>query len=179
MKLRPALLAFAAAALLTACGSTEPTTTAAAPSAGVAKGVAADPTAPATWLTVTDPWVKTAAKGMSAAFGTLVNHSASDLTVASAATPVSPMVELHETVEDGGKMQMRPKKGGFVIPAGGSVELKPGGNHIMLMGVKAPIEAGAEVPFTLTLGDGTTVTFTAVAKDFAGANESYAPGHGG
>jgi copper(I)-binding protein len=46
----------------------------------------------------------------------------------------------------------------------------------MLMKVSQPIEPGAEIPFTLTLKNGGTVGFTAVAKDFAGAGESYAPG---
>ncbi|GAA4082147.1 hypothetical protein GCM10022248_59340 [Nonomuraea soli] len=116
---------------------------------------------------------------MSAAFGTLTNTSGQDITVLSASTPVSPMVELHETVEDGGKSVMRAKDGGFVVPAGGTLELKPGGNHIMLMGLKEPVLPGAEVSFSLALAGGGTMEFTAVGKDFAGANETYQPGHGG
>ena len=43
----------------------------------------------------------------------------------------------------------------------------------MFMGVPSPIAAGDDVKVTLSLGDGSTLSFTAVAKDFAGANESY------
>jgi len=77
-----------------------------------------------------------------------------------------------------GKMAMRPKDGGFTIPAKGSHEFKPGGDHLMLMDVKTPVKPGDEVTFTLTLKDGSTVKFTALGKDFAGGNESYQPGMG-
>ncbi|QYC40951.1 hypothetical protein Nocox_16690 [Nonomuraea coxensis DSM 45129] len=127
-------------------------------------------------LSVTDPWVKTAKNGMSAAFGTLVNTSGSDVVVVSATTPLSPKVELHEVVESAGKAVMRPKDGGFVVPAHGSHELKPGGDHIMLMGLAQEVRPGDEVRFTLTLKDGGTLTFTALGKDFAGAKEDYRPG---
>ncbi|MBA2890643.1 copper chaperone PCu(A)C [Nonomuraea soli] len=171
MQFRHALIAAAAALSLAACG------TASAPAAAPGASSSPRPSGPA--LSITDPWVKTAAKGMSAAFGTLTNTSGQDITVLSASTPVSPMVELHETVEDGGKSVMRAKDGGFVVPAGGTLELKPGGNHIMLMGLKEPVLPGAEVSFSLALAGGGTMEFTAVGKDFAGANETYQPGHGG
>lgn len=169
MHVRHALIAVAVAATtLTACGSQQATGQAApASQQAVAKP-----------LTITDPWVKTVKSGMSAAFGTLVNTTGADLTIVSATTVAAPRVELHETVEVDGKMQMRPKDGGFTIPAKGSFELKPGGNHIMLMDVSKPVQPGAQVEFTLKLGDGTTMEFTAIGKDFAGANEKYQPGHG-
>jgi copper(I)-binding protein len=75
-----------------------------------------------------------------------------------------------------GKMVMRPKEGGFVIKAGSTHELSPGGDHLMLMNPAAAIEAGDQVTFTLKLGDGSTLPFTAIAKPFAGAGESYDPG---
>lgn len=124
-------------------------------------------------LTVADAWVKAADSGMSAAFGVLTNPTDADVTVVSATTAASSRVELHETVMSDGKMVMRPVKGGFVVPAHGSLKLAPGGNHIMLMGLAKPIAAGENVTFTLTLADGATVPFTAPAKDFAGANENY------
>lgn len=128
-------------------------------------------------VTITDAWVKSADEGMSAAFGILSNDGDTDVTLVSASTEASPMVELHETVmNDSGEMIMQPKEGGFVIPAGGTFALEPGGNHIMLMGLTAPIKAGDEVTFTLTFSDGSTYTFTAPAKDFSGANENYEGG---
>ena len=125
-------------------------------------------------LTITDPWVKAADTGMSAAFGSLENASDTDINVVSAASSAATMIELHETVEDdSGAMIMQQKEGGFIVPAGGSYELAPGANHLMLMGLTAPLTAGVEATFTLTLSDGSTFEFTAPAKDYSGANENY------
>ncbi|MEU4472089.1 copper chaperone PCu(A)C [Micromonospora sp. NPDC023888] len=128
-------------------------------------------------LGVRDPWVKAADKGMTAAFGTLVNDGDSDVTVTSATTSVSPM-ELHEMAMEDGKMVMRPKQGGIVIKAKGTHALEPGGDHLMLMNLTKPVQAGDELTVTLTFADGRTQQFRAVAKPFTGAQESYAPGHG-
>lgn len=128
-------------------------------------------------VSVTDAWVKSAESGMSAAFGTLTNESDADVTVVSAESPASPMLELHETVEnDAGEMVMQQKEGGFVIPAGGSITLEPGGNHIMLMDLVAPLAAGEQATFTLTFSDGSTAEFSAPVKDYSGANETYEGG---
>ncbi|GAA4966001.1 copper chaperone PCu(A)C [Actinoplanes utahensis] len=162
-----------AAGTLTGCGGDGTTTTGSA----TAPGPAPSATAAAT-LTIKDPWVKAGKAGeMTAAFGTLVNGTGADVTVTGVASPVSPM-ELHEMAVQDGKMVMREKEGGLVIAEGGTHELAPGGDHLMLMKPAAEIKAGDEVTFTLTLAAGAPVTFTAIAKPFAGAGESYAPGHG-
>lgn len=161
-----------AVVVLTACGGAPQQAAPAVPAAATTPPAAQ--AGPA--LSITDPWVKTAKKGMSAAFGTLVNNSGTDVVVMSAATPLSPKVELHEVAESAGKSVMRPKEGGFVIPAHGSHELKPGGDHIMLMGLAQEVRPGDEISFTLTLKDGGTFDFTALGKDFAGAKEDYQPG---
>ncbi len=125
-------------------------------------------------ITMSDAWVKTADKGMTAAFGTLTNAGDADVTVVGATTAAATMSELHETVEDAsGAMVMRPIEGGFVLPARSDFVLKPAGNHIMLMELTAPLHAGDEVPFTLEFADGSTLAFTAVVKDYSGANENY------
>jgi periplasmic copper chaperone A len=130
-------------------------------------------------LAITDPWVKTTKDGMTAAFGTLVNNTDADVTVVSGASPLSPEIELHEVADSGGRRVMRPKEGGFVIPARGTRRLQPGGDHIMLMGVTEEVRPGARIAFTLTLAGGQTLAFTAVGKDFAGAKEDYRPGEDG
>jgi copper(I)-binding protein len=168
----PALSVLAAASLaLTGCAPSASTT---APSASAA--VAAPASASAA-LAVSQPWVKAAPSGMTGGFGTIKNTSDADITVTGASTPAARMVELHETVAgSSGAMQMRAKQGGFVIPAGGELELEPGANHLMLMGLTAPITAGTEVTFTLSLAGGGSYEFSAVAKDFSGANENYVEG---
>ena len=126
---------------------------------------------------MTDAWVKTAPDGMTAAFGIIDNDGHHDVTLVSASTPAASAVELHETVQSGTAMQMREKDGGFPIPMGERLVLEPGGNHLMLMGLTAPIVAGDEIEFTLVFSDGEEVTFLAPAKDYAGANEEYAGDH--
>lgn len=143
--------------------------------AGTATAEPSATTAPeADSITVEDAWVKTAEEGMSAAFGTIENTGDTDVVIVGASTTASPMIELHETVEDdSGAMVMRQKEGGFVIPAGDHLHLEPGGDHIMLMGLANPIVAGDEVTFTLEFEDGSTLEFTAPGKDYEGANETY------
>ena len=138
---------------------------------------AAEPVPAGDAVQITDGWVKSADEGMSAAFGELTNSSDEDITVVSAETAASSMLELHETVEnEAGEMVMRQIEGGFVIPAGGSLALEPGGNHIMLMDLTVPLQAGDEVTFTLTFSDDSTYSFTAPVKDYSGANENYEGG---
>lgn len=164
---RLGVLLTAAVLALSGCAATDSTTAA----------VDTTPATAADSVTISDAWVKAAESGMSGAFGTLTNSGTEDVNVVSAATTASSMMELHETVENSsGEMMMRQKEGGFVIPAGGSLELAPGGNHIMLMNLVEPLMAGAEVSFTLTFSDGSSVEFTAPVKDYSGANENYESG---
>lgn len=154
----------AAALALTGCAS------ASAPSPSAQAGEA---------VTITDAWVKAADSGMSAAFGHLSNSSGADLTVISADTSAAAMTELHETVQNAaGETVMREIDGGFVLPAGGSLELAPGGSHLMLMDLTAPLKAGDEVTITLTFSDRSTTSFTAPVKEYSGANENYEGGGG-
>lgn len=131
-------------------------------------------------LTITDPWVKAVDEGMTAAFGTLLNHSDTELTVVGVETDAATEVELHETVQDAsGISVMRENPDGFVIPAHGTFLLEPGGNHFMLMGVTAPLVPGAEVSLRIRLADGGTIEVVATVKDYQGANEEYDhDGHG-
>ncbi len=112
---------------------------------------------------------------MSAMFGTLRNDGDAELTVTAGSTSVASMVELHETVKTAdGQMQMQRKEGGFVIPAHGAFVLEPGGNHVMLMGLRAPLKNGDSVTVTLETSGG-AVTFDVPIRTFTGANETYNP----
>lgn len=153
------ILLVAAALGLAGCASTDTGTTAATEADSV---------------TITDAWVKAADSGMSAAFGELENTGDSDAVIVSITSDASSMMELHEVVDDGtGSMVMQQKDGGFVVPAGGSLTLEPGGFHFMLMDLTAPLVAGDEATFTVTFEDGSTMDFTAPVKDFTGADENY------
>ena len=86
-----------------------------------------------------------------AAFFTIENHTGADDRLVSAASEVSMMVELHTHKEDAnGVMQMLEVKEGFAVPAGASHALARGGDHLMFLGLKRPMEHGATVAVTLT-----------------------------
>ncbi len=76
------------------------------------------------------------------------------------------MIELHETVDKNGMMEMQPIAGQKIeIPAGGSVELKPGGMHVMCMMKKADFTAGSKLPITLIFEKSGEMPLTADIKD--------------
>jgi copper(I)-binding protein/sulfur relay (sulfurtransferase) complex TusBCD TusD component (DsrE family) len=87
-------------------------------------------------------------------------------------TPAAEAVELHEhTMDDQGVMRMRRVEGGYIeIPAGGSVELKPGGLHVMLVNLTSPLETGSTFPLTLKFEQLGEVTIEVPVRD--GAMES-------
>ena len=64
-------------------------------------------------------------------------------------SPAADKVEIHEMKMDGNVMRMREVEKGIEIPPGATVELKPGGFHVMFMGLKAPFAKEAKVPLTL------------------------------
>lgn len=169
-----------AALLLSGCG-TDPAPAAGTDPTDATPSLAAtqDVTEAGDLVTVTDPWVKAVDEGMTAAFATFTNESDRDVVIVSASTAVSPMVELHEMAMTDGAMVMREKAGGITIPAGGTAELGPGGDHIMLMAVSEPVQPGDVITVTLTFDDGSTLDVEATAKDYTGADEEYEGGGDG
>lgn len=158
---------------LSGCAGSSP----AAPAA--AAPAAAPAPAPADAITVTDPWIKTAESGMTAVFGTFSTAGAGPVTVVSAVTSASPRTELHEVVTGAdGAMVMRPKADGFALEPGTPHVLAPGGDHIMIMDLTTPIRPGDQVEVTLSLSDGSTMQFTALAKETSGGEENYDEGAG-
>ena len=168
--LRLAALALAAPLLLAGCSGT----TADSTTAGADASSQTSDTTEATESTIelTDGWAK-AGEGMTGVFGTLVNDGDADISLESVESPSAGMIELHETVTSGGSSTMREVDGGFTIPAGGSFELAPGGNHIMFMDMPKALLAGDEVPLTLTFDNGSTLEVSVLVKDFSGAQENY------
>ena len=80
-------------------------------------------------------------------FMKIENKGAADQLV-SASSPVAGEVQLHEMAMEGNVMKMRQLKD-LAIPAGGAVELKPGGYHLMFLNLKGPLAAGQTVPVKL------------------------------
>ncbi|MDP3871467.1 MAG: copper chaperone PCu(A)C [Methyloversatilis sp.] len=108
-------------------------------------------TAPAmAQLTVKDAWVRATVPQQKAtgAFMQITAPKAARLVEAS--SPVAGVTEIHEMTMDKDIMRMRAIPG-IDLPAGKAVELKPGGYHVMLMDLKAPITEGQDVPVTLVI----------------------------
>jgi len=128
-----------------------------------------------------DLWVKSSEMsmvgGMTAVFGTITNNSAEDITLTGAETEVAGLVEIHEMAMIDGEMKMQQIDGGLLIPAGKSVSLEPGGNHIMLMELTKAVEAGQEISVTLRFDGADALTINGiVAKPSEGGDEKYHEG---
>ncbi len=137
------------------------------------------PAGAAAGLSITDPWVKTAEKGMTAAFGTLVNNTDAEVTIVSGASPAVAEDRAARGRGSDGKMVMRPKEGGFVIPAARhATSCEPGGDHIMLMGVTDEVKPGARSPSRSPCRTAADASSPRVGKDFAGGNEDVPARHG-
>lgn len=116
----------------------------AAAAPALAKDVKAGP------LRIENPWARPTPPGAptGGAYMTIVNTGAQADRLVGGASPVAARLEVHEMSMDGGVMRMR-KLDGLTIPPGASVALKPGGHHVMLIGLKRPLKIGETVPATL------------------------------
>ena len=116
---------------------------------------------------------KDAANGsdMTSIFGTLHNNTDKDITVVGFTTSLGEAdYQIHEVVDG----MMRQKDGGFDIPAGGTHELAPGGDHFMVMSYAPAIEAGDTIDLTLLLEGGDTLTVPDIAvRTMLPGGESY------
>jgi copper(I)-binding protein len=95
-------------------------------------------------LEIDHPWSRAVPKGASVAAGyvTIRNTGTEPDRLLSGSTPVAGKFEIHEMSMDKGVMKMRPVAGGVEIKPGATVELKPQSFHIMMTGLKQPIEKG-------------------------------------
>ena len=128
-------------------------------------------------IEVTDAWARAMPKGAKtgAAYVTVVNKGTTDDQLVGASVPLAAEAQLHTTTNDNGVMKMRPVSAIDVKP-GASVTFKPGGLHLMLMGVKEPLAEGQSFPLTLTFAKaGKIETTVKVAK--VGAMSGMDMGH--
>ncbi|OWS72125.1 hypothetical protein CBI30_02725 [Polynucleobacter aenigmaticus] len=100
-------------------------------------------------LQIENAYTRATVPGQMAAGGFMKveNKGVVDLLV-SASSPAAGEVQLHEMAMEGNVMKMRQVKD-IPVPAGGAVELKPGGMHLMFMNIKAPLVAGETIPVKL------------------------------
>jgi len=101
---------------------------------------------------VTDPWVRGTVAGQKATGAFMQLKSPADAALVEATSPAAKIVEIHEMKMEGGMMKMRAVDK-LALPAGKSVELKPGGYHVMLMDLVGTLKDGDTVPLKLTFED--------------------------
>ena len=87
----------------------------------------------------------------------LENGGSQDDRLLSAASDAAMRAELHTHIQDGYAVKMRPV-GSIDLPVGASTQLKPGGLHVMLMGLKAPLKQGESFPLTLSFEKAGSIT---------------------
>ena len=100
-------------------------------------------------LVILEAWARATPVKTGAVYISVRNDGDAPDRLVGVATEAAQMAHLHETTNDNGVMQMRPVAG-IDIPPHQTVTLKPGGTHIMLMGLSAPLKAGDSFPLTLS-----------------------------
>jgi len=93
---------------------------------------------------------------------------------------VAKKLQIHETKMENGIMKMREISGGLPVPAGGSVVLKPGGYHVMLIDLNKPLKAGETFPLTLVFEKAGKISITVPVQSMGatGATHDGMPGMG-
>jgi len=103
-------------------------------------------------VTVTDVWIRGTVAGQHATGVFMQLRSPTDASLVAVATPAAKTAELHTMTHDNGMMKMRAVPS-IALPAGKTVELGPGGYHVMLLDIAKPMKEGDTVPVTLTFAD--------------------------
>ena len=102
----------------------------------------------------------------SAAFFVIKNNSDKDIAITSANSDIAEKNELHTHIKENEMMKMM-KIEKLVVPAKSSLELKSGGDHVMLMGLKKELKVGDEINLELSFSDGDKKSIKVPVKDLA------------
>ena len=128
-------------------------------------------------IVISEPWARATATPQArtgAAYMALSNKGDTVDRLTGASTPVAERAELHTHEMDGNVMRMRPIEGVEIAPGEPAV-LRPGGLHLMLVGLRQPLRAGDRVPLTLTFQRGGTVEVEVAVGPVAGMASPGAP----
>jgi hypothetical protein len=124
-------------------------------------------------ITVEQPWARATPGGATtgAVYMTLDNKSGTADRLTGVSSDVADKLQIHEMKVENGVMKMREIAGGLPIPASGSVELKPGSYHVMLVGLKKPLTAGEKFPLMLTFEKAGNVSVTVLVQAMGASND--------
>jgi len=133
------------------------------------KTFAGDLTVSDTWARATPPKAKTAA-----AYLTLKNAGKEADRLVAVKSAIAKRTEIHRTTMENGVMKMG-RVEGIDVPAGGMAMLKPGGHHVMFMGLNGPLKEGTSFPLTLVFAKGgeTKVTVKVVKPGAMGNHHHH------
>lgn len=125
-------------------------------------------------VSVTGAWARAGAPAAKAgaAFLTVTNAGSAPDRLVAARTPIAEKAELHTHLMDNGVMKMRAVDAIDVAP-GAPVTLKPGGLHVMLMGLKQPLTEGSRFPVTLTFDKAGAVTVEVTVQGAAAMGPAH------
>ncbi|MDO9284430.1 MAG: copper chaperone PCu(A)C [Aquabacterium sp.] len=130
--------------------------------------------------TVKEPWVRGTVAQQKATGAFMQITSTTGGKLVSASSPAAGVVEIHEMAMEGNTMKMRAVPA-VDLPAGKAVDLKPGGYHVMLMDLKAPLKAGEMLDLTLVVegkdGKKETIAVKAPVKALGAAMDGGMAGH--
>ncbi|MHA1569377.1 MAG: copper chaperone PCu(A)C [Alphaproteobacteria bacterium] len=128
-------------------------------------------------LEIEDAWARPSAGRTGAAYMKIENKGATPDRLVAVETPRAKRAELHISVMKDDVMRMRQVKG-IDVPSGGEAVLRPGGLHVMLMGLAKPLVAGEHFPLTLVFEHaGRTTLDIEVRPMGAGGHKSQSGGH--
>jgi periplasmic copper chaperone A len=129
-------------------------------------------------IAVEQPWARAtpAEAKTGAVYMTLDNKSGTADRLTGASSEVADKLQIHEMKVENGVMKMREVPGGLPIPGSGSVELKPGGYHVMLMGLKKPLTVGEKFALTLTFEKAGNISVTVPVQAMDAAQDKGSMG---
>ena len=132
---------------------------------------------PKTGLEIREPWARPAAQGEnSAVYFMIQNHSSQTHDMVGAASDIAQAVEIHESMMSGDVKQIHQLHAVSVEPDT-EVKLRPGGLHIMLIGLKKELKVGDEFEITLHFTNFEDINVTVPVSDMPVSGEDSAPDH--
>ncbi len=122
-------------------------------------------------MSVTEAWSRARAANatVGGAYMTLHNMGGEEDRLVAASSPIADHVEIHNSTMKEGVMKMM-KTDDLLVPSGETVMLKPGGYHVMLMGLKKPLAMGTEFPVILKFAQAGEITVTVHVKEAGAMN---------
>jgi copper(I)-binding protein len=135
-------------------------------------------------LKISALWTRATPKGAAVGVGymTITNNGSAPDRLVGGASDVSNRFDIHEMTMGNGVMRMRPIAKGLELKPGQSVELKPGGNHVMFLGLKKPLAQGEHIKATLAFEKAGKVDVDFTVESIGaqtGGGDRAMPGMGG